>query len=57
VEYGRLKPWQDISETGVVYTLGDGTRMTIGAAGCILSIVHNLVLGLLKRVRFTNSAK
>jgi hypothetical protein len=31
--------------------------MTIGTAGSILSIVHNLVLGLLKRAGFTNSAK
>lgn len=35
----------------------DVTRMTIGVAGSILSIIHNLVLGLLKRAGFTNSAK
>jgi hypothetical protein len=31
--------------------------MTIGTAGSILSIVNNLVLGLLKRAGFTNSSK
>ena len=35
----------------------DATRMTVGAAGRILSIVHDLVLGLLKRAGFTNAAK
>jgi len=49
-------------ETGLHYRRDvtfheDTTRMTIGAAGSILSVVHNLVLGLLKRAGFTNSAK
>lgn len=35
----------------------DATRMTIGKAGSILSIVHNLVLSLLKHAGFTNAAK
>jgi hypothetical protein len=49
-------------ETGLHYRQDgtfheDATRVTIGSAGSILSIVHNLVLGLLKRAGFTNSAK
>ena len=49
-------------ETGLHYRRDvtfheDATRMTIGSAGSILSIVHNLVLGLLKRAGFSNSAK
>ena len=49
-------------ETGLHYRRDvtfreDATRMTIGAASCILSIVHNLALGLLKRAGFTNAAK
>jgi predicted transposase YbfD/YdcC len=49
-------------ETGLHYRRDvtfheDATRMTIGAAGSILSIVHNLVLGLLKLAGFSNSAK
>jgi predicted transposase YbfD/YdcC len=49
-------------ETGLHYRRDvtfheDATRMTIGAAGRILSIVHNLVLGLLKRAGFSNAAK
>jgi len=49
-------------ETGLHYRRDvtfheDATRMTIGAAGRILSIVHNLVLGLLKRAGFTNAAQ
>ncbi len=49
-------------ETGLHYRRDvtfreDATRMTIEAASCILSIVHNLVLGLLKRAGFTNAAK
>ncbi len=35
----------------------DATRMTIGSAGRILAIIHNLVLGLLKRAGFSNAAK
>ncbi len=49
-------------ETGLHYRRDvtfheDATRMTLGVAGSILSIVHNLVLGLLKRAGFSNSAK
>jgi len=49
-------------ETGLHYRRDvtfheDATRMTIGTAGSILSVVHNLVLGLLKRAGFTNAAK
>lgn len=49
-------------ETGLHYRRDvtfreDATRMTIGVAGSILSIVNNLVLGLLKRAGFANSAK
>jgi hypothetical protein len=49
-------------ETGLHYRRDvtfheDATRMTIGASGNILSVVHNLVLGLLKRAGFVNSAK
>jgi predicted transposase YbfD/YdcC len=49
-------------ETGLHYRRDvtfheDATRMTIGAARSILSVVHNLVLGLLKRAGFSNSAK
>jgi predicted transposase YbfD/YdcC len=49
-------------ETGLHYRRDvtfheDATRMTIGAAGSILSIVHNLVLGLLKFAGFSNSAR
>jgi predicted transposase YbfD/YdcC len=56
----RRQHWQ--IETGLHYRRDvtfheDATRMTIGAAGRILSIVHNLVLGLLKQAGFTNSAK
>jgi predicted transposase YbfD/YdcC len=56
----RRQHWQ--IETGLHYRRDvtfheDATRMTLGAAGCILSIVHNLVLGLLKRAGFTNAAK
>jgi predicted transposase YbfD/YdcC len=49
-------------ETGLHYRRDvtfreDATRMTIGAAGSILSIVHNLVLALLKLAGFSNSAR
>ena len=49
-------------ETGLHYRRDvtfheDATRMTIGNAGSILSVIHNLVLGLLKRAGFANSAK
>lgn len=56
----RRQHWQ--IETGLHYRRDvtfheDATRMTLGAAGRILSVVHNLVLGLLKRAGFTNAAK
>jgi predicted transposase YbfD/YdcC len=49
-------------ETGLHYrrdvTLReDATRMTIGAAGKILAMIHNVVLWLLKRAGFDNAAK
>jgi len=49
-------------ETGLHYRRDvtfheDATRMTQGAAGRILAIVHNLVLGLLKQAGFTNAAQ
>jgi len=49
-------------ETGLHYRRDvtfheDATRMTIGDAGSILAVIHNLVLGLLKRAGFVNSAK
>ncbi len=49
-------------ETGLHYRRDvtfheDATRMTIGPSGSILSVIHNLVLGLLKRAGFVNSAK
>lgn len=56
----RRKHW--LIETGLHYRRDvtfheDATRMTIGAAARILSIVHDLVLGLLKGAGFTNAAK
>lgn len=49
-------------ETGLHYRRDvtfheDITRMTLGNSGSILSVIHNLVLGLLKRAGFVNSAK
>jgi len=56
----RRKHW--LIETGLHYRRDvtfheDATRMTKGAAGRILAILHNLVLGLLKMAGFTNAAK
>ena len=56
----RRQHW--LIETGLHYRRDvtfheDATRMTKGAAGCILAIVHNLVLGLLKKAGFTNAAQ
>jgi predicted transposase YbfD/YdcC len=56
----RRAHWQ--IETGLHYRRDvtfheDATRMTVGAAARILSIVHDLVLGLLKRAGFSNAAK
>jgi predicted transposase YbfD/YdcC len=49
-------------ETGLHYRRDvtfheDATRMTIGAAGRILATVHNLVIALIKRVGYTNTAQ
>jgi len=49
-------------ETGLHYRRDvtfheDATRMTLGPAGRILSILHDLVLGLLKTAGFTNAAQ
>lgn len=56
----RRQHW--LVETGLHYRRDvtfheDATRMTIGNAPAILSIVHNLVLGLLKKAGFSNAAK
>lgn len=56
----RRRHW--LIETGLHYRRDvtfheDATRMTVGAAGHILSIVHDLVLGLLKTAGFTNAAQ
>jgi predicted transposase YbfD/YdcC len=56
----RRAHWQ--IETGLHYRRDvtfheDATRMTVGPAARILSIVHDLVLGLLKRAGFSNAAK
>jgi predicted transposase YbfD/YdcC len=55
----RRHQWQ--IETGLHYRRDvtfheDATRMTVGNAPAILSIVHNLVLGLLKTAGFSNAA-
>ncbi len=56
----RRQHW--LVETGLHYRRDvtfeeDATRMTIGPAGRILSLVHDLVLGLLKTAGFTNAAQ
>jgi len=56
----RRQHW--LIETGLHYRRDvtfheDATRMTKGAAGRILAMVHNLVLGLLKQAGFTNAAQ
>jgi predicted transposase YbfD/YdcC len=56
-----LRRQQWLIETGLHYRRDvtfheDATRMTIGNAPATLSIVHNLVLGLLKQAGFSNSA-
>jgi len=56
----RRRHW--LIETGLHYRRDvtfqeDATRMTLGPAGHILSIIHNLVLGLLKTAGFTNAAQ
>ena len=56
----RRSEW--LIETGLHYRRDvtfheDATRMTVGSAGSIWSILHNLVLGLLKKAGFSNAAK
>lgn len=56
----RRQYWQ--IETGLHYRRDvtfreDATRMTIGAAGKILAMIHNLVIWLLKLAGFKNAAK
>jgi predicted transposase YbfD/YdcC len=56
----RRRHW--LIETGLHYRRDvtfqeDATRMTLGAAGQIVSIIHDLVLGLLKTAGFTNAAQ
>jgi predicted transposase YbfD/YdcC len=56
----RRKHW--LIETGLHYRRDvtfreDATRMTIGPAGRILALVHNVVIALIKRAGFHNAAK
>jgi predicted transposase YbfD/YdcC len=56
----RRKHW--LIETGLHYRRDvtfheDATRMTQSAAGSILSMIHNLVLGLIKQAGFRNAAQ
>jgi len=56
----RRQHW--LVETGLHYRRDvtfheDATRMTKGAAGCILAMVHNLVLGLIKQSGHHNAAQ
>lgn len=56
----RRRHW--LIETGLHYRRDvtfqeDATRMTLGSAGHILSIIHDLVLGLLQTAGFTNAAQ
>lgn len=56
----RRQHW--LIETGLHYRRDvtfheDATRMTLGHAAHILAIVHNLVLGLIKKAGFSNAAK
>jgi len=56
----RRNHW--LIETGLHYRRDvtfceDATRMTIGSAGRILAMVHNLVIGLIKRAGYHNAAK
>jgi predicted transposase YbfD/YdcC len=58
----RIRRQHWLIETGLHYRRDvtfheDATRMTIGAAGRILVTVHNLVLGLIKRAGYNNSAQ
>jgi len=56
----RRQEW--LIETGLHYRRDvtfheDATRMTKGASGRILAIVHNLVLGLIKKAGYKNAAE
>ena len=56
----RRQEW--LIETGLHYRRDvtfheDATRMTKGASGRILSIVHNLVLSLIKKAGYKNAAE
>lgn len=56
----RRSHW--LIETGLHYRRDvtfheDATRMTVGAAGSVWSIIHNLVIGLLKKAGYSNAAK
>jgi len=56
----RRQHW--LIETGLHYRRDvtfheDATRMTIGSAGRILATVHNLIIGLIKRAGYDNTAK
>ena len=56
----RRRHW--LIETGLHYRRDvtfheDATRMTLGPAGRLLSLIHDLVLGLLKTAGFTNAAQ
>jgi predicted transposase YbfD/YdcC len=60
VMHVRRQHW--LVETGLHYRRDvtfheDATRMTKGAAGCILAMIHNLVLGLIKQAGFHNAAQ
>ena len=57
-----IRRWHWLIETGLHYRRDvtfheDATRMTLGPAGHLLSIIHDLVLGLLKTAGFTNAAQ
>jgi predicted transposase YbfD/YdcC len=57
-----IRRWHWRIETGLHYRRDvtfheDATRMTLGPAGHLLSLIHNLVLGLLKTAGFTNAAQ
>jgi predicted transposase YbfD/YdcC len=56
----RRQHW--LIETGLHYRRDvtfheDATRMTIGPAGRILAMVHNLIIGLIKRAGYHNAAQ
>ena len=56
----RRQHW--LVETGLHYRRDvtfheDATRMTQGTAGCILAMIHNLALGLIKQAGYHNAAQ